>query len=717
MAVSVFLLGASATTATADEGRAALTYSVSWIGNTFDGNPNWVLQDVADIFVDPDGTLFTNVVWDEGGGNVQAYRDGKIVATAFHTHGWGYEGGEAVAANSKYLFIAQNVDNEGGGLKGDSWPGKGLSWSGVSRRMRADIRKGAPFSGGHGKQGDVIQGSFLPVVEFPAKGKGAIRGLCATESRLFVSSPFDGEIKVYDVDTMQPAGFWRVDRPDKLCLDHDGNLWVLQRPVSGGSWRALHFAADGKPLGEGIQFAAGVIPSALCIDSHDRLLVADAGADQQIKIYDGLGKTPALAATLGVKGGIFAGPIRGQFGDLRFNKPTGVGTDAEGNIYVASSGSVAGGSSVIECYTPEGKCAWRATGLTFVDLAAVDPGAEVDVFSKEEHFTLDYSKADGGEWAYRGYTVDPYRYPDDPRLHLSPTNALVRRIDGRKFLFVTDMTGEYLHVYRFSPQTDGEIAIPCALFGKSRNGRTAAYPPHHPESGEWLWLDKNANGSIDEGEYQASDKKELGVMLTPDDKGSIWSLVGSEIRCLPIQGVDAHGVPMWDFSKAVVGPKPPELDQVRRIHYCADTNVMLLGGNKGADHNQHWKPMGPVLCCYDGWNTDRQKLRWQRVLPYETGAKGHESAEPISFDVAGDYLFVAYTRGLKVDKLKSAFVKAYRLSDGTFVGNLSSEKEFGETGLLDLVQSVSAIRRANGEYVVLLEDDAKAKIVMFRWRP
>jgi hypothetical protein len=46
-----------------------------------------------------------------------------------------------------------------------------------------------------------------------------------------------------------------------------------------------------------------------------------------------------------------------------------------------------------------------------------------------------------------------------------------------------------------------------------------------------------------------------------------------------------------------------------------------------------------------------------------------------------------------------------------------AEKELGEIGLLDIVQSTRAVRQANGEYVVFLEDDAKAKVVMFRWRP
>ena len=85
--------------------------------------------------------------------------------------------------------------------------------------------------------------------------------------------------------------------------------------------------------------------------------------------------------------------------------------------------------------------------------------------------------------------------------------------------------------------------------------------------------------------------------------------------------------------------------------------------------------------------------------------------------VAGEYVFVAYTRGLKADGLKYAFVKVFTLATGAAVGNLVAEKELGEIGLLDIVQSVRAVRRSNGEYVVFLEDDDKAKVVMFRWQP
>ena len=694
-----------------------LAATVSWVGNSYGGGKQWVLQDVEDLFVDADGSLFTNVEWDEAGGNVQEYRDGDLKRVAFHTHGWGYEGGQAVTANSRYVFIAQKVGNEGGGLKGDSWPPKGLHWAGVSRRLRSDLSKPAPFEGGHGKEGDVLKGAFLVLNETGPGRSPGIRGLAATESLLYVSSPADDSIKTVDVQTMNVTASWKFERPDKICFDRAGRLWVLQRPVEGGSWRVLCLDQAGQPQGPGLGFPAGVAPAALCVDAFNRLLVADAGADQQIKIYSGLPNQPVLAGALGVKGGIFAGPVPGRFGALRFNRPRGVGVDARGRVYVASSGSVAGGSTVLECYSPEGSLVWRRMGLTFVDLAALDPGAETDAYTKEERFTLDYTRPAGREWAYHSYTVNPWKYPDDPRVHLAPTHVWVRRLAGQRFLFASDMTGDYLHVYRFQPATDGETAIPCALLAKRHPKKAGAYPPHQPEKGEWIWLDRNGDGAIAADEFQSNGGQDSSGPFVPDSAGSLWQINGRQIRCLEFQGAAPAGTPLWDYTRARTFQKPPELDEARRLLYLPGEDTLLLGGNKGLDKNQHWKPMGPVLCCYDNWRGAAPALRWNILLPYEKTARGHESAEPISFDVAGDFVFVAYTRGLKEEGTRFAFVKVLSLKTGAVVGNLVAEKALGEIGLLDIVESVSAARRSNGEYVVFLEDDYKSKVVMFRWKP
>ena len=97
----------------------ALPHVTSWIGNTYPGAKRWVQQDIRAMAVTEDGTVFTNVEWEEGGGNVGEYRDGALVRYAMHTHGWGAGGGVSVAVNSNYVFIGMAMGNEGGGLKDD----------------------------------------------------------------------------------------------------------------------------------------------------------------------------------------------------------------------------------------------------------------------------------------------------------------------------------------------------------------------------------------------------------------------------------------------------------------------------------------------------------------------------------------------------------------------------------------------------------------------
>ena len=120
-----------------------------------------------------------------------------------------------------------------------------------------------------------------------------------------------------------------------------------------------------------------------------------------------------------MKGGIFSG-VKGQVGPQRFNGLVGVGADSAGNIYVACKGRPDGNGSglVLQSYKPDGALNWELLGLEFVDNADVDPAADTNVYTKEEHFVMDYSKPRGQEWSYKGYTLDRFAYPNDPRLHV-----------------------------------------------------------------------------------------------------------------------------------------------------------------------------------------------------------------------------------------------------------------------------------------------------------
>ena len=52
------------------------------------------------------------------------------------------------------------------------------------------------------------------------------------------------------------------------------------------------------------------------------------------------------------------------------------------------------------------------------------------------------------------------------------------------------------------------------------------------------------------------------------------------------------------------------------------------------------------------------------------------------------------------------------------VGAMTPDANVGKTsGQVDVELGISATPRANGEYDILVEDDARAKILMYQWKP
>ena len=698
-----------------------LPCEVAWIGNDGGGNPDWVLQDIDDLFVTPEGDVLTNVGWEEGGGNVMRFDScGAWTGDARHTHGWGYCGGEAVTANAKYVFIAQQVENEGGGLSdAETWPPKGKRWWGVSRRSRSDIRAGAPFDGGKGGKGDTIKGSFKRVIEADEGTRETIRGLVATDGELYVAAKREGVVRVYDAETLSEKRSWRVARPDRMAMDARRTLWVLLAPEDpkSGAWALAGFDGDGREKARAT-LGADVRPSDLAVDARDRLLVSDAGAAQRILIFGGLDTpAPAVSGAFGEPGGIFGGPVPGRVGERRFNNPRGIGADASGNLYVANDGCTGGGGTVLESYGPDGALRWRRGGVFFVDLPDLDAATERSVYSKEERFGFDVARPVGQSAAYAAYTVNPWKYPDDPRLHVWSANAWFLRLKGSPFLFVSNMGQDVLQAYRFSPATDGETAVPAALFAKNkvRTQTDVGWPRGQPE-GAWCWTDRNGDGAIQTNEYESVEMAGGGCVFI-DGQGTVWRVFKEAAYGAAFKGLSASGAPRWRWSERRAVPRPSELDELRRFKIDAGRDVAAFGGDAGGDKHQHWKPMGPVVAVYRGVLKGTPVKLWSGVLPYAHGSQGHESAEPESFEIAGDYLFVCYTRGLKEEGIKWAFVKVFGLTDGRFIGNLVPERVTGELGLLDLEDALRVRRLRDGSYLLFLEDDFKAKSVAMRWRP
>ena len=679
-----------------------LNYTVSWLGNTFAEPNKWVQMDAAAMFVANDGTVFLNVCWEEGGRNVGIYKDGQCMGNAGHTHGWGYEGGEAVTVNDKHLFIAQHVNNEGGGLKlTKSWPPKGKGWTGVSRRFRDG--KPAPFEGGKGGDGDTLNACFLPVNEFDEKAPVAITGMAATNERLCIADT-SGKIRIFDPKTMTKTGEFDAPLAGQITFAPDGSLWVIQGTEGRLSAKIAHYSASGELLPQTISGVA--VPTSLTCNTKAQLLVADNGPDQQVKIFDTV--TCRQVATLGVKGGIFSG-VKGQVGPRRFNGLTGVGSDAEGNIFVACKGRSDGNGSglVLQSYKPDGALNWELLGLEFVDNADVDPAADMNVYTKEEHFVMDYSKPRGQEWSYRGYTLDRFAHPNDPRLHVDFCSTFTRRIQDKLFLFGIDMYSDHLLIYRMPGKN--ELAIPCGYFAQRH--LKGKWPPNQPAQGEWIWLDRNGNGDFEVDEYdsQPRDNPQCWGWWV-DSKGDIWQAGdANKLRQFPCQGLDSNGVPKYSFAAARTESAPEPFTNLQRVEYFPATDTMYLSGYSREFPNKkgNWKTIGKVVCRYDAWSTKRTK-GWELNPPFDEAQEASRTyGTPVAMSIAGDYLFITY--------LKTAEVRVYEAGTAKYCGTLRPGKDM--SGWVDIPYAVRAHKRADGEYLVFVEEDWKAKIIMYRWRP
>ncbi|MEC4819210.1 MAG: hypothetical protein SAK29_38950 [Scytonema sp. PMC 1069.18] len=682
---------------------ATNAYTTSWIGNTFGGGSKWVQIQISTIYVAPDGTVYSNSPWDEAGREVGIYKNGDVIGRADDLHGWSRMGGQAVTADKKYIYVGMQQGYVG--KREEDYPSEGTTWYCV---RRYDLTgKPAPFPGGRGWDKSMLIVS----------SKSQIAGLATAGEELYVSDPGANQVRIYNINTMKELRNFSVPNPGRMAVDRQGSLWIIQTGSSKNPARVVHYSKQGKQLPEVI--ADVTIPSAIAVDNKGRLLVADNGVRQQILIYNVAGKKPLQVGTLGIKGGIYAG-VPGEVGDLKFSGITGVGADAEGNIYVANDGFNRSGADLRK-FSPSEKLQWRLLGLSFIDNADADPGTDgVDVYTKDEHFIMDYSKAPGKKWTYKGFTINAFKYPQDPRLNISPDAPIFRRIKGRPYLFLTDMYNVALQIYRFQKDKDGEIAIPSGFFiGTNVNNKQALsgkWPPNQPGTGEWIWRDKNGNGAFESDEYDVSkDYPYIGGWWV-DSKGDVWKTLRSQdgvgIRHYPLQGIDKNGNPIYTYKSMEKQKTPSIFTDLRRVEYFPKTDTMYLTGytkEHPAINGDYAKLVGSEMARYDNWSKGNQNPRWRIVFPVDDKSVPPEVLTPSAISVAEDYVFA-------VTVIK-AEVYVYSAKTGELVRVLKPGPEVaGETGWVDIPYGVRAFRRANGEYLVFVEEDAKAKVILYQMR-
>lgn len=560
-----------------------------------------------------------------------------------------------------------------------------------------------------------------------------------------------------------------IAHPHALDTDHpldDPNLTPqqlrdIQQLAAENQGISLARYSDNLPyvaLSDGRTITSIAYPTSVAFDRDGYLWVADNGPDQNFKIFSvPAAGAPTLVATFGEKGGVFAGPVSGRAGPLRFWGPRGVGFGDHGEIIVGCSGipgQVQGGTDVRWFMpTDTSSLAQRLATATlqhqargmFLHVGDFAPGTNgTELHTEAVRYTMDYSKKPGESWTFSAVTLDPFRFPDDPRAQMPFGTTYLKRIDGKKFLFCTDMYYRYLAVFRF--EEGSEIAIPCAFFycyisGQGEDWAAGKYPTWTEGSSGWryMWRDSNGNGQVEAGEFGTYDvPNPYSECYDVDADGNIWMGGGQAeysayFKCggnwvIPCTGVDANGVPMYDLNaiekldvpQSLLRPEDYEISRApTRLRYLPETDTLFLGVSQdswrtrriyvidGYRHSGH-----PTLRCtidtgYDSNNETDVHLDQGTVT----------MVLPFSFAADNEYVYVGYLTGGR-DTLSRGEITIYSATDGHEVGWLRPDANTNWfCGTIDITVGLQVTTLADGSRMICEEDDGAGKVMVFHWDP
>lgn len=557
------------------------------------------------------------------------------------------------------------------------------------------------------------------------------------------------------------------DRAYYYQMDPGGNVPVLQNKCEIiHFWGRNFFTNQGPPPQDSLPFVActngdtifnDVVedPSALAFDNDGNLLVADNGPDQDIKFFEP-GKPTSPIRTFGDKGGVFARStkgdstwIPGQAGTRRFWGIRGLAVDSQGTLYVGNTGlpmQTMGGTDIrafkvqMNAFTgySDTILSWQQQGLAFVNVADADPASDGrDVYLNAKRFRMDYSKTPGKSWSLAAVTLDPFKYPKDPRLTMPMETQWVRRIDGKKFQFNTNMVGDFVYVARFTDTS--EIAIPTAFFCYFNDLQSVAWADTLPnwtrneenKKVRWYWIDRNGDGAPQAKEFGTWENWAMynqGIDI--DDQGNIWfggrgpaSQVIEEggVSMIPVTGVLPNGLPDIRIDSVLRYSIPfAEFDgYVPRLKYLASKDRMFMATAPNTWFSNriyvydNFRKASPVAarCSIDLGYDDKD----QAEIHLDQGTD--VMTLPFSFTADSEYVYVGYLDNGRFSRRRGE-VTIYDAKTCQTVGWMAPGKDMGYTaGTVEIVNGLNVAVLANGDRVVFEEEDGYGKVIAYKWTP
>lgn len=655
----------------------------SWVGNTFggageNGEGQWVQNYIEEMEVAPDGTVFTAAEWDENGRCTGLYRDGAVNTNligendrkgAHKAWGWG-TGGRAVAVSGDRFFLVNTADE----LLEFQW-----------------------------KPGDLNSGKYVRKVPL-----AKTVGLSARGTQL-VAVLADGTVKMLDTATLKETGSFKVAGAHDVAIAADGALWI----VAGD--KVAQYKSDGTATALAITDAGK--PQSVSVAPDGRLVICDGGPRQQVRIYDSAAK---FLGTFGREGGMAAASPPGTAGPGRLFSPRGAGIDAQGNIYVGMGFPGPSGNFVLRGYSPQGRQKWQLSCHAFVDCFDFLPGSDGQIiYSADAIFRMDLSKPAGKGWSLAAITLDNIRDPDDPRLKGNVCTAIMRVIEGRPVMYTVGQTAGGFEIYVFD---QGAYALfrddhfPGVVPGSAVTAQPVDLSALQTQAAEVsqtpvIQLPTGSRIARHVGSFGLSGGE--GWAREVDANAGIWWAdgPGNKIRYYPLKGVSPDGSPQYDRKTPQEFPLPDKMfTQVCRVLYDVKTDSLYLGGYTAQKPSKSWGLIGSIVAKYEGYLKGERKLAWTADLPVDD-----EQLHPKSIDIAGNYAFMVMvkpTNGIP------AMVSVLDLTSGTLVGTMQPGPAVGgKSGWVDQSHGLRAMQRADGEYLILVEEDARGKNLLYRWTP
>ncbi len=121
-----------------------------------------------------------------------------------------------------------------------------------------------------------------------------------------------------------------------------------------------------------------------------------------------------------------------------------------------------------------------------------------------------------------------------------------------------------------------------------------------------------------------------------------------------------------------------------------------------------WKTLGTTIVRYDNWSKEPKKI-WEIPTIFEWKNAVNKRVTPASMSHAGELFFV-------IDGI-TAVISVHNKATGDKIATVSPGPEVGGfSGWIDIPYGMNSMQRKDGEYLIIAEEDGRAKNMLYRFR-